>query len=127
MARKVKELHFAVPNKIGTLQKVTSVLKKADVNILHAWACGEGATGYFGLVTSNNGKAKLALRKIGIKPTEKEALVVSLSNRVGALDRVAAKLAKAHVNVTSLSATSAGGRVSVLLNTRSNARTSRII
>lgn len=126
MAKKVKELQFSVPNKVGTLHKITQTLKKAGVNILHAWACGEGSTGHFGLVTSSNAKAKQALNKLGIRTFEKEILVVSLTNKVGALDRVAAKLAKAKVNITCISATSGGGRVSVLINTRNNSKAARI-
>lgn len=126
MAKKVKELQFSVPNKVGTLYKVTHALKAAKVNILHAWACGEGATGHFGLITNNNSKAKQALKKLGIRTSEKDILVVSLSNKVGALDRVAARLAKAKVNITCVSATSGGGRVSVLINTRNNAKAARM-
>ncbi len=126
MAKKVKELHFSVPNKVGTLYKITQALKKARVNILHAWACGEGATGHFGLITSSNSKAKRALKKLGIRTSEKDILVVSMANKVGALDRVAARLAKAKVNITCVSATSGGGRVSVLINTRNNAKAARV-
>src|SRR3989338_2104359 len=126
MAKKVKELQFSVPNKIGKLHEITQILKKTKVNILHAWACGEGKTGHFGLVTSNNAKAKQALKKIGVKTDEKELLVVSMNNTVGALDRVASKLAKAKGNITCLSATSGGGRVSVLLGTRNNSKAARV-
>ena len=127
MAKRMKELQFTVPNKVGVLSKVTAVLKAAKVNILHAWACGEGATGYFGLVTSNNARARKALAKIGVKAGEKDVLVLTLSNRVGALDRAARRLAKAKVNITCLSATSAGGRVAVLFNTRNNKKAQRLV
>ena len=126
MAKKMKELQFSVKNKVGVLHRITSALKKARVNILHAWACGEGPTGYFGLVTTNNAKAKRALKPLGISSSEKETLVVTMPNRVGALDRVAAKLAKAKVNITCLSATSAGNRVAVILNTRNNKKAQRL-
>ena len=128
MAKRLKEIQFSVPNKVGKLHEITQALKKAKVNILHAWACGEGATGHFGLVTSQNAKAKQALRKLGVRTTsEKELLVVSLPNKVGALDRVAIKLAKAKVNITCLAATSGGSRVSVLIGTRNNAKAFRVV
>ncbi len=127
MAKKLKELQFETPNKVGVLCKVTCVLKEAGVNILHAWACGEGSKGQFGLVTGNNAKAKKALKKLGISAKEKDILAVTLSHKVGSLERVAHKLAKAGVSVTCLSATSAGNRVTVLLNTKNNNKAQRLV
>jgi len=127
MAKKLKELQFETPNKTGVLCNVTCVLKDAGVNILHAWACGEGPKGHFGLVTSNNTKAKKALKTLGITAREKEVLLATLSHKVGSLERVAHKLAKAGVSVTCLSATSAGNRVAVLFNTKNNNKAQRIV
>ena len=126
MAKKVKELQFSTSNKVGVLGQVTDALKKARVNILHLWACGEGSKGMFGLVTTNNARAKKALRKIGRSFKEKEVLVVSLQNKVGALAKVAKRLAKAGINVMGVSATSAGKRVSLLLGTRNNKKAQRL-
>ena len=128
MAKKLKEVQFSVANKVGTLSKITDALKKARVNMVHIWACGDGPTGHFGIVTSNNAAAKRALKKAGAKNiSEKEVLAVNLTNHVGALDRVAKKLAKAKVNITCLSATSGGNRVAVLFNTRSNSKAQRLV
>ena len=127
MAKKLKELQFETPNKVGVLCKVTCVLKEAGVNILHAWACGEGPRGHFGLVTSNNAKAKNALKKLRISATEKEILSVTLLHKVGSLERVAQRLAKSRVSVTCLSATSAGNRVTVLFNTKNNRKAQRLV
>ena len=128
MAKKLKEVQFSVSNKVGTLSKITDALKKARVNMLHIWACGEGPTGHFGIVTSNNAAAKRALKKAGGKNiSEKEVLAVTMANRGGAVDRLAKRLARAKVNITCLSATSAGNRVSVLFNTRSNSKARRLV
>ena len=129
MAKVLKELQFSTPNKTGVLSKVTDALKKARVNLEQAWACGEGSKGYFGIVTSNNAKARKALKKLGVRKfSEKDVLMVSLPNRVGALSRVATKLAKKGIGITCLSATSAGkNRVGVLLGTRNNKKASRLI
>ena len=126
MAKKLKELQFSTPNKVGVLSKVTGALKKARVNILHMWACGEGSRGFFGIVTSNNARAKKALKGLGFSSKEKEILVSTLPNRMGAFAKVADKLAKAKVNVTCVSATSAGNRVAVLLGTRNNKKAQRL-
>ena len=128
MAKLVKELKFETPNKVGVLSKVTTALKNAGVNLVHAWACGEGSRGYFGLVTSNNTRAKRALKGLGIRASEKEMLVVNLSNKKGALARIAARLAKAKINILGISGTSgAGNRVSVLINTNNNKKARRLV
>ena len=129
MAKVLKELQFETVNKVGVLNQVASALKKARVNLEQAWACGDGSRGHFGIVTSNNTKAKKALKSAGIKKiSEKELLLVSLPNRIGALSRVASKLAKAGVSVTCLSATSSGsGRVGLLLGTKNNKKARRVV
>ncbi len=127
MAKKLKELQFETQNKVGVLCKVTCVLKEVGINIINAWACGEGPQGHFGLVTSNNAKAKKALKRLRISAKEKDVLAVTLSHKVGSLDRVAHKLAKAGVSITCLSATSAGNRVTVLFNTKNNNKAQRIV
>jgi hypothetical protein len=127
MAKREKEIRFNAPNKVGTLARVTGALKAANVNILHIWGCGSGAAGQFGLVTTHNAKARAALKKAGFRTSEAPLLSVTLANRPGALDRVARKLAKGGVNITGLSATSGGRRVAVVLDTRNNAKASRLI
>ena len=129
MAKVLKELQFETANKTGVLSKIADALKKAHVNLEQAWACGESSKGYFGIVTSNNTKAKRALKKLGVKKfSEKEVLMITLPNRVGALARVADRLAKGGVNITCLSATSAGpNRVGVLLGTKNNKKARRLV
>ena len=127
MAKAVKELQFETPNKVGVLNKISGVFKKAGVNILHVWGCGEGSKGYFGVVTNNNAKAKKALKTLGFSAKERDLLVVSLPNKAGALTRISAKLAKANVSISSIAATTAGGRVALILNTQNNAKARRLI
>ncbi|MBI1978143.1 MAG: ACT domain-containing protein [Candidatus Omnitrophica bacterium] len=127
MAKKVKELRFSVRDRVGALATITAALKAARVNIIHVAAWSEGGRGFFNLVTSNNARAKKVLRKLGISSSESDVLVLSLGNKVGALERVARKLAKAKVNISCLSATTSGPRASVLINTRNNAKAARVV
>lgn len=126
MAKRVKEIKFSVNNKVGVLAKVTAVLKAARVNIIHATAWVEGPKGYFSLVTNNNAKAKKALSKIGIRASDGDVVILTLKNKVGALERAARKLAKANVNIMCLSATTGGSRTSVLIHTKNNSRAARV-
>ncbi|MGH7197556.1 MAG: hypothetical protein ACREH5_02290 [Candidatus Omnitrophota bacterium] len=127
MAKKMKELQFSTPNRVGVLAKVTDALQKARVNILEVWACGEGSKACFGIVTNRNAAAKQALRKLGIKTSEKEVLIANLPNKVGALAKFSKKLAKAKVNITCLSATTNGKRASVLFGTNKNSKAQRLV
>ena len=127
MAKRVKELKFSVNNKVGVLAKVTSALKTAGVNIIHATAWAEGSKGYFCMVTNSNAKAKKALSKIGIRASEGDVVVLTLKNKVGSLERAARKLARANVNIMCLSATTGGSRTSVLIHTKNNSRAARIV
>lgn len=127
MAKKVKEIVFTTPNRIGVLTRVTETLKGARVNILHASAVGTGAKGWFSIVTSDNVRALRALRKIGLRPKQKDALLLSLSNKSGALAAKAKLLSRAGIDVKGISATSAGNRVSLLLQTSNNSKASRLV
>ena len=127
MAKKIKELQFSMRNKVGLLDKVTESLKKAKVNILHIPAWSEGGKAHFQLVTNQNARAAKALRKIGVRAGQKNALVLGLQNRVGILNRVAHRLAKAKVNISCLSATTGGKRVAVILSTNNDAKASRVV
>ncbi len=128
MAGLIKELQFKTKNDVGVLSEVTQALKEYKINLLHAWACGEGSTGFFGIVTNNNALAIKALKSIGIRTKEREILTINLPNRTGELAKVAKKLAKARINITGVTATSAHrGRVSVLITTKNNQKAKRLI
>ena len=127
MAKRVKELQFSTPNKVGVLADITQALQKAGVNILQIWACGEGSKACFGMVTSRNEAAKKILKKWRITPKEKEMLILNLQNKVGSLARVSKKLAKAKINITCLAATTQGKRASVLIDTNQNKKAARLV
>ncbi|MFZ5802050.1 MAG: hypothetical protein ACOY3K_02910 [Candidatus Omnitrophota bacterium] len=127
MAQKAKELYFTMPNKVGQLSRITDLLKRARVNILHIAAWSEGSKACFQMVTSHNAKARKALRGVAAGMKESEVLVLNLGHKVGALDRVAKKLARAGVNIACLAATTRGKRASVLVRTNKNAKAARLV
>ena len=127
MAKAVKEIMFSTTNRVGLLEKVTDALKKARVNIQHICAWGEGSKAYFSVVTNSNAKARKALGKLGIHSRESEGLLLSLKNKVGSLERVARRLAKAKINIQCLTATTAGSRASVLFHTSNNRKARRVV
>lgn len=127
MAKLVKEIEFTTPDQIGVLNSVAQTLKNAGVNIEQAAAWSEGDKGVFRLVTSNNGRAIKALKTIGFEAKEKEALQLVLKNKKGELAKIADKLAMARINLHCLTATSAGGKVSVVLHTEDNRKAKKIV
>ncbi len=127
MAKIIKEIQFSLPNKVGGLKEITDALKAEKVNILHMVAWVEEKQAFVNLVTDNNSGAKKALEKLGISTSEKELLEVMLENKVGSLNEVAAKLSKAGIDITCLSATSAGAKVAVLLHTDNNAKAATLV
>lgn len=127
MAKAAKEITFATGNRVGVLDKVAQALQKARVNIQHICAWSEGSKAHFALVTNSNARARKALSKLGIRSGEKDVLLLSLQNKVGSLGRVARRLAKANVNISCITATTAGKRASVLLTTSNNRKARRVV
>jgi hypothetical protein len=126
MAKKAIELQFSIPNRVGGLEAITSALKSEKINILHMAAWVEEGEAFVNMVVNNNAKAVKALKKIGATPMEKEVLIVTLQNRVGSLNQIATKLAKANIDIKCLTATSGVGKVAVLLSTDDNTKAAKV-
>jgi hypothetical protein len=127
MSKRTKEITFSTPNRVGVLEKVTAALKDSKVNIQHVAAWSDRGKAFFNLVTNNNARARRALGRAGIRSREKDVLVLNLQNKVGSLERVAKRLAKGHVNISCLTATTSGRRASVLMSTADNRKAQRLV
>ncbi len=127
MAKKVNQIQFSTRDRVGVLAVITAAMRVSKINILHLAAWSDSGKGFFNMVTNNNSKAKQILRKLGISSKEGEGILINLQNKVGTLEKVTRKLAKANISITCLSATSGGSRTSVLLHTKNNAKALRII
>ena len=92
-ARKVKQLSFSLPNKIGLLAEVTGAIAAVNVNI-EAICAYERGYGFFMMVTDNHTKAKNVITKMeGVVHLE-DVIAVELPNKVGQLERMTNKIAK---------------------------------
>lgn len=98
-AVRTKQLNFVLPAKVGLLNKVSSTIAKAGVNITALCAYEESSNGHFLVVTSNNEKAKKALTKLASEVKEENVVAVEMPNKVGELEKVTKKIAKAGVNI----------------------------
>lgn len=95
-------------NRPGALAELASVLAGAGVNIEAILLEGSVDFGMVRLHVDAPRKAEKALRDAGYQFRAGEALVLKLPNEPGQLEAIAAKLAKAKVNIDSLFGTTSG-------------------
>jgi hypothetical protein len=118
MAR-TTQLVVSLKSKRGVLAQLARTLADAKVNILALSADAVSGRGKIRMVVNNPGAAKRALRRARYRVAEEPAFVVRLRNKPGAVARVAARLAKAGVNITSTYATTAGKSATAVFTARS--------
>jgi len=120
-ARKVKQLSFSLPNKIGLLAEVTGALAAVDVNI-EAICAYERGYGFFMMVTDNHTKAKNVITKMeGVVHLE-DVIAVELPNKVGQLEKVMKKVAKAGIDTLFVYGSPGDGKNGVMVLKTANDR-----
>ena len=93
-ARKVKQLSFSLPNKIGLLAEVAAALAKAKINI-EAICAYERGYGFFMMTTNRHAKAKKVITRLGTVVHEEDVIAVEVPNRVGQLEKISKIIADA--------------------------------
>jgi hypothetical protein len=105
--KQLRELTIMTPNKPGKLSEVLRVLAAAKVNLQAI----DSSSGYdlnlVRLITSDQGRAKKALVKLGYTPTESEVLAVTILDQPGQLAKITAAFGKAKVNIDYMYASAA--------------------
>lgn len=95
------QVSIFLENKIGHLERVTAVLKEAQINIrtmnLNHTANGWGI---LNMVVSNPEKAKELLIEKGVSAALREIVVVEMNDQPGGLDDLLQEIVKAGVNFT---------------------------
>lgn len=115
------QLTLSLVSRPGTLAALTRTLADAGVNVTALSAAETSGRGKIRLLVNDPVKARRALRKAKYRATEEPAFALRLRNKPGALARVAARLAKARINVRSIYATTAGrGGATVVLTVGGN-------
>lgn len=127
-ARKVKEVSFTMPNKVGLLSEVTTAIAGAKVNITAICAYGMEESAYFMLTTNSNAKAKKALTPLGMAIEEKEVVEVEVLDKPGELQKVAKKIADAGIDIQYMYATaSSSKKETCIFMTSDNAKAIKVI
>jgi hypothetical protein len=126
---KEKQLKVVTDNKIGMLAEVTGLVAGKRINIEHVSAsvCNEKAV--FFLLTSDNEKAKNALKEKRFKIEETDVILLRVWNRPGSLAAVAAKLKEHGVNVDYVYGTSSqsGERMTLIFSSDDNDKAVEIL
>ena len=118
MAR-TTQLVVSLRSKRGVLAQLAGTLAEAGVNIIALSADAVSGRGKIRMVVNNPAAARRALRKARYRVAEEPAYVVRLRNKPGAVARVASRLAKAGVNITSAYATTAGKSANAVFTSKS--------
>jgi hypothetical protein len=95
------QVSIFLENKLGHLERVTAVLKDAEINIrsLHLNHTSNG-WGILNLVVSNPELANQLLNDKGMSAALREIVVVKMTDQPGGLDRLLKDIVKAGVNFT---------------------------
>ena len=96
---KMTQLVLSLQSKRGVLAGIGRALADAKVNILSLSAAEAAGRGKIRMVVSKPTLAKRALRKARVRFVEEVAFAKRLSNKPGALARVADKLARGGATV----------------------------
>ena len=99
-ARKLKQLSFTLPDRIGLLSEVAAFITAAKINIEAICAYGMGEEGYFMIITDNNAKAKKVLSHMGAEVKTEDVIAVEVPNKVGQLQQAARKISDAGVDIS---------------------------
>lgn len=127
-AKKVKEIGFTMPNKVGLLSEITTAIAGAKVNITAICAYGMEESAYFMLTTDSNAKAKKVLAPLGMAIEEKDVVEVEVQDKPGELQKVAKKIADAGIDIEYMYATAgAAKKETCIFMTSDNAKAIKVI
>ena len=106
--RKVDYFYVMVPNTAGQGSKILAGLAAAGVNLLAFSGFPSGGKGQIDLVPESSGKLRRAARKKLKLSKKKTGFLLQGKDRVGAMTKPLATLAKAKINVTAMDAVVSG-------------------
>ncbi len=93
------EIVAQLPAKVGLLAEVAAAVRDSGVNVKAISAYEREGVGKFLLVTSDDAKAREALRAMGAETREKQVLIVQMPDEPGSLTEAAGRIAAAGINI----------------------------
>jgi prephenate dehydratase len=129
--RKVDYFYVMVPNTAGQGSKILSGLAAAGVNLLAFSGFPSRGKGQLDLIPENSAKFRRAAKKMKLKLSKrKTGFLMQGKDKVGAMTKTLATLAKAKISITAMDAvTSGNGRFAAIFWVKRNnvARTARLL
>lgn len=98
----IKEIRLETGDRPGMLEEISGALADNKINIKHIAAYTIEGKAHFMIVTENNEKAYQALRSKGYVASEKEVVLLKLTDKVGTLNKVSEKIKVAGINLNYL-------------------------
>ncbi|OGW56762.1 MAG: hypothetical protein A3D21_02600 [Nitrospirae bacterium RIFCSPHIGHO2_02_FULL_42_12] len=111
-AKKIKQISFTLPNRVGLLSEISSAITKAKVNINAVCGYEMDNMAYFMLVTESYPKTKKIISSMTSEFKEEDVIAVEMPNKPGALDGVTKRIADAGIDIHYMYGTAFGGRSS---------------
>jgi hypothetical protein len=129
--RKVDYYYVTVPNTAGQGAKVLAALADEGVNLLAFSGFPSGGKGQLDMIPENSARFRRAAKKLKLKTSKrKTGFLVHGDDRVGAMGKMLAALAKARISVTAMDAVTAGkGRFGAIfwVKPKAVAKTSKLL
>lgn len=111
-----KQLSVFLANKPGTLAEVCDELAKANINIFALTISDTADHSVVRMVVSDPRRALTIFEERGVLTVESKVLAIENNNKPGSLAKIAAKLAKAKINIEyAYLATSPGAKTGLLI------------
>ena len=116
-----------LPNKPGQLGRLTGALSRAKVNIQAISVADTAESGVVRLLVDAAQKARKALARGKFASTESRVVAVCAKDVPGTLAKVAAKLAKAGININYIYGSATGGGALLVIATDKPAKADKLI
>ncbi|MDH7508769.1 MAG: ACT domain-containing protein [Methanomassiliicoccales archaeon] len=98
----MKQFEIYVQNRPGEVAWIAEILAKNSVNIRGISTDLGSNRPMIRVITDDENSARSALKNAGLEFSEREVLVVSLSDKPGELAKLTKKLARAGINIESI-------------------------
>jgi hypothetical protein len=127
IAKRAKQISFAMPNRIGLLAEVTIFIAAAKINIEAICAYEMEDEGCFMLITDNTAKTKKILLNMGAEVETEDIVMVEMPNKPGQIHKVAKKISDAGIDIHYVYGSPSRGRMTVIFKTEDDRKTVRIL
>ena len=114
-AAKAKQISFEMPNKVGLVAEISTVLSKAKINIMSLFGIETGDMAIFMLITSNNAAAKKLLKKMGADAGATDVVTIEMPNKPGEFSKVSDIIAKAGIDILTVMGTAGSAKSSMIV------------